>query len=124
MKSLRSDPSKEEEIAYLDAFTASLPADSYLRLYFQDATVRNEFAWCIRNDFGPPDLSGVRRMVVETRVQEQKAQQDLRVIEEKVREAKQTLATIEYRIEESRSRVRAALTYADNLRGMERALAA
>ena len=94
--------SKDDELTRLDAWISELPADSYLRLYFGDATVRNEFAWCIRNDFGAPYLHGVRKTVVEAREQAAEARREVERAKQELATAQGTLATLRRRIDDAR----------------------
>lgn len=121
--------SKEQELALYDQWVRSLPANSYLRLYFGDDTVRNEFAWCIRNDFGSPDLPGVRGEVVKQREelaaikrQLDPAETRLREFHHDIEEAERVIARAQRAREEAREQLNRVETAASHLRFVSRSL--
>ena len=84
---------KDQEIALLERTTASFPEDSYLRLYFDTPDVRSEIIFCIRSDFGAPDLQGLRRVI-----EEEKAGRSL--VQKEIAELRASKARMQEELEE------------------------
>lgn len=115
---------KNDEVKFLEKWAASLPDDSYLALYFRDPAVQGEFAWCIRNDFGAPDLTGLRRMTEDHRASESQCKKELQNLQEHLAEQRRELATLQTRIAAARRAAAESVTALETLRGCLRSLSA